>query len=1311
MPRLLRTAGAVALALALLVLVPSLASAAPRWLAPIELTPPGAAVFPPRIVVDAAGNAVAAWTEQRGTGRVVRAASRPAGSTTWGTPADVSPGPVLGLADLAVDPAGNVIALWGAPSPEAGPSTSTVQVAIRPSGAAAFGAPVDVSAPGAVSIGLALAVDPQGGLIVVWSQAGPANGAPATVMTRSRPAGATEWSAPDVLSTPGEHAVFADVAAGPGGRAVVVWSSVTGSGPRTVRARFRDGAAGPWTLERIISAPDTVAAEPRVAMGPAGEVLATWPSGESPAMQVLFAVRPGGGDWTAPAELGPTAVSPLVGVRPVIEPDGTATVVWLNRLGGRIVARTRPAGGSFGAEQALSDPDVRVDPFPIDLTAAGPGGGVIVVWARNSLGTPTVIQAAIKPAGALAFGPTADVSARGRSGTSPAAALAPAGEAVAAWVDAPSLPSSTGAIQVADYTERPGPVLAEPPAVARGIEAPERAVAGAIVRVRVDFTGSVDRVPVRVQRRGSGGAFTDVGDVVRVTGSSATLPVRLAPGRAVLRVAYEDRGAPAATGTATVIVSRPRSPLVPVSASRVIVGTGAVWLLTSENGEARVVRLNQRTGRVQGAPIPVPGAVSMAVGGGAVWLVRGEGHARGLLRLDPVSGAVTEIAFVPGGGIAAGPAGVWAIECERVPGLRPTCGKRNVVRLDPATNGIAQRVLAVDGQSNPERHVGITAVGTRSVWLAFAEYDTSSTARLDPASGAIGPSVGVGGSVSASGDLLWGVTFRRCELSRVRLGGKAVQLGRMPGAAGRRCRGLVAGSESLWVVQESASSSSDTIGPPAPARLVRLDARTRRAIGRPIPLGLPTVTLDVGAGAIWAASSEEGVVRRIDPRPAARAGAGEGSRRPPRLAAGAWSRALAISGPAGRSASQLRLVVGPDGRAVTLWRRSSRRYFSDSRPHELVSAVRPSGRARWGLPRRLAALRGGIPLGDRPGLTMSATGEGLAAWWQRDPADAGRIVASRLVPRASEWDAPVPVPGPEGAQGWAEPRIAADGSALIGWKCRCGTGFTAVVARRPAGGAFEPGVAIPNASTMLDALALAANRRGEAVAVTTAVFAGLTQAASAPAGGPFGESTAIAAPPTGLSATAGRSPDVALNDAGSAVAVWEQADGIEAARRAPDGTWSAPVRIARVTSAPVVTLDARGNALVAFTALDSVTGNRRLYAVTGRAGGTWSQPVAVSPPGSAYFLGSLPALAATPRGEAVLAWSQRVAGRERVLARRRAADGRWGAVEAVSPAQRKIRDVRVAIDTRGVATTAWIAEVGIAPRVRDVVRIAIRPSG
>lgn len=47
MPRLLRSVGAFALAMTLLALVPSLASAAPRWPAPADLTPPGTAVGDP----------------------------------------------------------------------------------------------------------------------------------------------------------------------------------------------------------------------------------------------------------------------------------------------------------------------------------------------------------------------------------------------------------------------------------------------------------------------------------------------------------------------------------------------------------------------------------------------------------------------------------------------------------------------------------------------------------------------------------------------------------------------------------------------------------------------------------------------------------------------------------------------------------------------------------------------------------------------------------------------------------------------------------------------------------------------------------------------------------------------------------------------------------------------------------------------------------------------------------------------------------------------------------------------------------------
>jgi hypothetical protein len=61
-----------------------------------------------------------------------------------------------------------------------------------------------------------------------------------------------------------------------------------------------------------------------------------------------------------------------------------------------------------------------------------------------------------------------------------------------------------------------------------------------------------------------------------------------------------------------------------------------------------------------------------------------------------------------------------------------------------------------------------------------------------------------------------------------------------------------------------------------------------------------------------------------------------------------------------------------------------------------------------------------------------------------------------------------------------------------------------------------------------------------------------------------------------------------------------------------------------------------------------------------------------------------------------------------VLSRRWDVRGGWGPVEAVAPAQRHARDVRVAIDAGGRATVGWIAESGSAPRVREVVRVATR---
>jgi hypothetical protein len=124
-----------------------------------------------------------------------------------------------------------------------------------------------------------------------------------------------------------------------------------------------------------------------------------------------------------------------------VAPDGTATAAWSppgrGPLRYPVLTATAPAGRPFAAP-------VRLDASgAVGDVAVSPAGATLVVWARipqeNVADETDRIVAALRPAGASAFGPAEEVTAEdvgsGELALSPSAAFDPVtGDAAIVWV-------------------------------------------------------------------------------------------------------------------------------------------------------------------------------------------------------------------------------------------------------------------------------------------------------------------------------------------------------------------------------------------------------------------------------------------------------------------------------------------------------------------------------------------------------------------------------------------------------------------------------------------------------------------------------------------------------------------------------------------------------------------------------------------------------------------------------------------------------------------------------------------------------------
>jgi hypothetical protein len=347
-----------------------------EWSEPEVLTLPGEEGEQSQVAIDASGNAIAVWvTGDLATDFVVRSAVRPPGGE-WSGPEDVSDSIEGVFPSLAVDAAGEAVAVWTA----FGASSFIVQGAVR-SADGVWSEPDDLSDEGVTPLEAPdVAIDASGNAIAVWKLLG----ANHIVQAAVRPAGG-DWEEPDDLSAPGQEAGEPAVTMNEAGEAVAVWTRLDGID--TIQAATRP-ADGDWTAPDDLSNASQNAGEPGVAIDEAGEAVAVWGRFDGSNFIAQAAVRPAGGEWGEPDELstpGQSAVSPVVAMNVAVG----AVAMWYRDNGAnfRVQATVRPPGGEWPKPDTLSAAGEGAAFPEVALDAAG---NAFAVFGRNGAGGPAV---------------------------------------------------------------------------------------------------------------------------------------------------------------------------------------------------------------------------------------------------------------------------------------------------------------------------------------------------------------------------------------------------------------------------------------------------------------------------------------------------------------------------------------------------------------------------------------------------------------------------------------------------------------------------------------------------------------------------------------------------------------------------------------------------------------------------------------------------------------------------------------------------------------------------------------------------------
>jgi hypothetical protein len=301
---------------------------------------------------------------------------------------------------------------------------------------------------------------------------------------------------------------------------------------------------------------------------------------------------------------------------------------------------------------------------------------------------------------------------------------------------------------------------------------------------------------------------------------------------------------------------------------------------------------------------------------------------------------------------------------------------------------------------------------------------------------------------------------------------------------------------------------------------------------------------------------------------------------------------------------------------------------------------------------------------------------------------------------APTWLPPTDIAGPTESITFPELAVNEAGDAVAIWPRDIGSEMVLETLERPAGGDWsEPAVLSDPGEEMPTGVDIGLDAAGNAVALWSVDAGSAVRTAVRPAGGDWSA-------PEDLSVLNGRTPQLAMNAAGDAVAVWTGFDGVDdevtwAAVRPAGGDWSAPEQLPVEDEVdgffPQVAIDASGNAIVVWQRFD--LSDDVVQAAVRTAGGDWSAPDVLSAPAENA---RSPRIAMNAAGDAVAAWTVFSGGGIRAAVR--SAGGDWSAPEEVSAAG---VEPELAVDSNGSAFALWPGPGD----TEQVLRTAMRPPG
>ncbi len=396
------------------------------WASPVDVSQLATTIAPndPQVAIDPAGNATAVWAFFDGSVFIIQGAKLPFGATTW-IPTNnlTSTGLTTSRPQIAVDASGNAVAVWE--RVDSGSGFTVIQAATLPFGSNSWiPATQNLSTTVNLSLFPEVAVDPAGNAVAVWQQF---NGVSISVRSAILPFGSSTWISTNDPGIGADPVVAID----PFGNAVAAWSHFDGSND-IIQAATLKAHSTTWIPTSDLSATGLDAMNPHIAIDRSGKAIVVWTRGNGVSNVVQGAtLAPGSGTWMPTGDISQsTATVGAISSEVAVDPSGNAVIVWdlfdsISNVS-LIQARYLSLTGAFGTISNLSDSGFLSESPEVVLDAYG---NAVAVW-DSDIGGQFVFQGSTLAFGSTTWVRTSDLSEAGFNFMQSEPAISPFGYAV-----------------------------------------------------------------------------------------------------------------------------------------------------------------------------------------------------------------------------------------------------------------------------------------------------------------------------------------------------------------------------------------------------------------------------------------------------------------------------------------------------------------------------------------------------------------------------------------------------------------------------------------------------------------------------------------------------------------------------------------------------------------------------------------------------------------------------------------------------------------------------------------------------------------